>query len=58
MILSLEATHKLGYIHRDIKPDNFLFSADGHLRVADFGLATDLHWVGGCLITDTGLAGP
>jgi protein-serine/threonine kinase len=44
MILALAETHSLGYIHRDIKPDNFLFSPDGHIRVSDFGLATDLHW--------------
>jgi serine/threonine protein kinase len=44
MILALEETHSLGYIHRDIKPDNFLFTPEGHIRVSDFGLATDLHW--------------
>ncbi|KAL7419412.1 hypothetical protein Q5752_006250 [Cryptotrichosporon argae] len=44
MVLALEQTHALGYIHRDIKPDNFLFTPEGHIRVSDFGLATDLHW--------------
>ncbi|WWD20522.1 hypothetical protein CI109_104998 [Kwoniella shandongensis] len=44
MILALEETHSLGYVHRDIKPDNFLFDKTGHIKVSDFGLATDLHW--------------
>lgn len=44
MVLALHQCHALGYIHRDVKPDNFLFDRAGHLRIADFGLATDLHW--------------
>lgn len=44
MVLALEETHALGYVHRDIKPDNFLFTPQGHIRISDFGLATDLHW--------------
>ncbi|KAG0349058.1 hypothetical protein BG004_002258 [Podila humilis] len=44
MVLCIEEAHKLGYIHRDIKPDNFLFNKDGHIKLSDFGLATDFHW--------------
>ncbi|KAK5169121.1 uncharacterized protein LTR77_006430 [Saxophila tyrrhenica] len=32
------------WIHRDIKPDNFLISASGHLKISDFGLSFDGHW--------------
>ncbi|KAL8781095.1 MAG: hypothetical protein Q9213_006153 [Squamulea squamosa] len=44
MILCVEEAHRLHWIHRDIKPDNFLISASGHLKISDFGLAFDGHW--------------
>ncbi|KAJ3504278.1 hypothetical protein NM208_g16361 [Fusarium decemcellulare] len=44
MILAVEEAHRLNFIHRDIKPDNFLISASGHLKISDFGLAFDAHW--------------
>ncbi|KAF5582616.1 agc ndr ndr kinase [Fusarium pseudocircinatum] len=44
MILAVEEAHRLNFIHRDIKPDNFLISATGHLKISDFGLAFNDHW--------------
>jgi protein-serine/threonine kinase len=44
MVLAIEETHRLGWIHRDVKPDNFLIHSSGHLKISDFGLAFDGHW--------------
>jgi urea transport system substrate-binding protein len=35
----LSAAHKAGILHRDMKPANLLISADGAVKIADFGLA-------------------
>ncbi|KAL7228574.1 hypothetical protein ACSBR2_007313 [Camellia fascicularis] len=34
---ALEYIHSMGLIHRDIKPENLLLSAEGHIKIADFG---------------------
>lgn len=38
MILALESIHRMGYIHRDLKPDNILIEPSGHIKLSDFGL--------------------
>ena len=35
---AISSVHALGYIHRDIKPDNMLVDARGHLKLTDLGL--------------------
>lgn len=40
--LAIDSIHKLGFIHRDIKPDNLLLDARGHIKLSDFGLCTGM----------------
>lgn len=37
IIVAVNSIHKLGYVHRDLKPDNVLIDKNGHIRLADFG---------------------
>ncbi|XP_073789548.1 rho-associated protein kinase 2-like isoform X1 [Danio rerio] len=46
VVLALDAIHSLGFIHRDIKPDNMLLDRNGHLKLADFGTCTKMDSTG------------
>lgn len=44
LVLAIESVHNMGFVHRDIKPDNVLIDRDGHIKLTDFGLCTGFRW--------------
>ena len=39
--LALHSIHQMHFLHRDLKPDNVLIAANGHIKLTDFGLSTN-----------------
>jgi serine/threonine protein kinase len=48
----LRRAHKLGMVHRDVKPDNILITPDGQVKLADLGLVKEME--GDLNLTRTG----
>lgn len=55
LVLAIESVHSMGFIHRDIKPDNILIDKDGHIKLTDFGLCTGFRWTHNSKYYQTGM---
>lgn len=45
VLKALKVAHRVGVIHRDVKPDNILIGQEGRPKLSDFGIAKVLHEV-------------
>ena len=41
IVLAIEYIHSLNVVYRDLKPENILIDSEGHIKLADFGLAKE-----------------
>src|SRR5690349_919728 len=54
---ALDAAHRAGMVHRDVKPGNILITPDGRVMLTDFGIAKGLEPAGDDLTSDNIMMG-
>ncbi|KAH6922928.1 hypothetical protein HPB50_020267 [Hyalomma asiaticum] len=57
VVLAVDTVHSMGFVHRDVKPDNMLLDARGHLKLADFGTCMRMD-ADGLVRSDTAVGTP